>query len=91
MLLNMDREAAAVVRQGMKKWRIVLEVEEKDNLRNYRDFIRECCGALSAMPKLRHLTISIQDQHEACDARVAEILPPFELLRHLDGVNRWDS
>lgn len=64
---------------------IVLEVEEKDNLRNYRDFIRECCGALSAMP------ISIQDQHEACDARVAEILPPCELLRHLDGVDRWDS
>jgi len=84
MFLNMDREATAVVRKGMKKWRIVLEVEEKDNLRNYRDFIRE-------LPKLRHLTISIQDQHEACDARVAEILPPFELLRHLDGVDRWDS
>lgn len=84
MFLNMDREATAVVRKGMKKWRIVLEVKEKDNLRNYRDFIRE-------LPKLRHLTISIQDQHEACDARVAEILPSFELLRHLDGVDRWDS
>jgi hypothetical protein len=69
MFPNMDREATAVVRKGMKKWRIVLEVEEKDNLRNYQNFIRECCGALSAMPKLRHLTISIQDQHEACDPR----------------------